>query len=261
MALLQDSTYGLLSEAESKGGVPIQIRTDSTLSTLSTVRFSRSAGFPHQILIAVKGERIADYLVVFQAGFLLRMLELDPSQRMLFASTAQASKQIERLLSSARFRNLPSTQFTAIRDQIADGLLTQLRSVPLGMRVDEWIYTNFPSLNGQQRAAIQIQISENAQALSPQVLNTFPAGISDRSAAMSIAQAQFWSDLTGEREFIQPYQQRQQYSMAQALIAAVHDVASAPENDYRLVETWAEKLDMIGWYQWIPYNMGDTTSL
>lgn len=249
-----DSTYGLIAEAESRGGVSVQVRTESDLKTLAAIRYSRLPGTPHFILVSPRGERTADYLVTFQCGFLLRMLDLPVNERRQFASTRLARTSIERLMSSVTFRRLNAGQFAAIRDQFCDGLLNQLRSTPTGLRVEKWIHESFPNLKEQQLASIHQQLRENAQALSPDVMRSIPSGVFDRSAAMSIAFAASCAELTGEPEHLRPYLTRPQYGRAQQLVASIHEVPDGAGSDCALVDGWAGRLDMKGWYEWIPFG-------
>ena len=53
--------------------------------------------------------------------------------------------------------------------RIITGLMLQLRSVPVGLRVDRWSTSTYPSLRDLQRTSIERQLGENAQALSTEV--------------------------------------------------------------------------------------------
>ena len=256
MGLLKDSTYGLIAEAESRGGIAVQVRTDSQLSVLAAIRYSRTAGMPHEILLSPKGESTSDYLVTSQCGILLRTLDLPKADRRLLGSSPTAVNGIEKLLIATGFGRLPPTQLATIRDQLYAGLLTQLRSMPIGMRVDAWIYADMPYLREQQRASMLQQLRDNTAALTPSVTQQFPAGVVDRTAAMSIAFAQFWSELTGDSEYVRPYLRRAQYARGMDLLASYREIPDDAGHDHALIDAWAQKLDMTGWYAWMPYAQG-----
>lgn len=256
MGLLRDSTYGLIAEAESRGGIAVQVRTDTQLSVLAAIRYSRMAGMPHEILLSPKGESTADYLVTSQCGILLRTLDLPAADRRLLGSNPRAAKTVEKLLIDSGFGRLPPAQLATIRDQLYAGLLTQLRSMPIGMRVDTWIYADMPYLREQQRASMLQQLRDNTAALSPSVIQQFPAGVVDRTAAMSIAFAQFWTELAGDPEHVQPYLRRPQLARGMALLTSARETPDDAAHDYALINAWAQTLDMTGWYTWIPYAQG-----
>ncbi len=57
MGLLKISTYGLIAEAESRGGIAVQVRTDTQLSMLAAIRYSLMAGMPHEIPLNPQGRK------------------------------------------------------------------------------------------------------------------------------------------------------------------------------------------------------------
>ena len=54
-----------------------------------------------------------------------------------------------------------------LRDQLFDGLMTQLRSIPVGFRVDSWIMREHAEVASLQREMVLRQLKDNLAALGP----------------------------------------------------------------------------------------------
>ena len=93
-----------------------------------------------------------DYLIVYECGFILRLYHVPPDERYEFSGSGRGRADLERLLRRAgQTTKLPETVRADLAQHLVDDLLTQLRSYPIGMRIDKWIHETFPALDGLQR--------------------------------------------------------------------------------------------------------------
>jgi hypothetical protein len=137
---------------------------------------------------------------------------------------------------------------------LVDGLLLQLRSIPVGIRVDQWLRSSYPDLVAGQNDSVRRQLQENAGALAPHIRESMPKKVVKSSACMNAAFALYWSRLLGEPHQWIPYQALGYESDAEALLSLMDVVPHGPEHDCTLIDQWAQKLALNGCYEWARYH-------
>lgn len=134
---------------------------------------------------------------------------------------------------------------------IADWALLQLRSLPVGMRIDPWIRDTMPALRSQQEAGIAEVQRQNLDATTRSLGRlTVPRHL----AATNAASALFADRLLGREWFAIPYRAMGLTDEAQSLLALFDEVPPEPAHDCQLIDRWADALGMRGWYRWTAYR-------
>lgn len=98
---LRATTKGILNRVEEQTGKSIQLLRDDELPMLATLQMARNGAEFHVLRYRPNDEPL-DYLVAFQAGFVLRLFESDPSARFDFSPDSTAGSHIEPLLAINR---------------------------------------------------------------------------------------------------------------------------------------------------------------
>ena len=135
-----------------------------------------------------------------------------------------------------------ATQFVA-------GLGAQLRSMPIAIRVDAWLFDEFEDLREQQRQNIVVQLQEAMQGLGPQVKAIAPRPIVDANLAMNSAFAKFWSARWNDPTIALPFVSAGYDAVGNRLLELAESGKADPDSDRALVETWAKQLDLDGWFR------------
>src|SRR5262249_48011836 len=139
---------------------------------LATVTMARGAAAAHLVSFNPAGGLAPDYVICFQCGFIVRLFANPPLERFDFVGSRSARSQ---LLDAVRANpeipklNLPPERIEQYTNHLFDGLLTQFRSVPVGLRVDAWLATEYPELRDLQCAYALRQLQDNQQVLSADV--------------------------------------------------------------------------------------------
>ena len=100
-----------------------------------------------------------NYFICFQCGFIIRLYENPPDQRFDFEGQPDAPMRMQALL-----RGNPAA--SQMKGMLLGGLMTQLRSMPIGMRIDDWLFHEYPELRLQQIAGAKAQLRDNSRALA-----------------------------------------------------------------------------------------------
>ncbi len=251
MKNLRAATKDILRRVEVETGKPVQFLRDEKLPLLATMQMARNGADFHVLRYRPTDEPL-DYLVVYQAGFVLRLFANDPSQRLDFVPAPDAGTRVEPLIAaSASLGSTDRQMLPEFAKFVAQWALMNLRSYPIGMRIDQWIASELPELSELQSQSLAEQQQQNADLLSFKRGNlTIPTALIGSVAAHAL----FVDRLVGNGTYSVPYEATGLLAPAEELLAVWDSVPSAPTHDRELVDRWAAAAGLAGWYSWIPYR-------
>lgn len=168
----------VLKLVEEHSGKQVEMVPDSSLETYATVKMAR--GHMHAHILTYNPDKPGtDYHIAYQCGFVLRMFEASPEERFEFAGNSPGKQFVREQLGgkagTASRLGLPNSTVEQLAEQMSSGLLVQLRSYPIGIRIDQWIRDSYPDLHDAQNQSIDRQQRDNVQALSPQIKQMTPS--------------------------------------------------------------------------------------
>lgn len=249
---LLPTTQVVLEQVQSTTGRPVEIVVDAEQEHLARMTRARDGAAAH-LLRTNPTMGYPNYLIVYECGFVLRQYGPPPEDRVDFAPTATGRTEMERLVKRAgQTARLPEAAIPMLVDQFFTGLLVQLRSLPIGMRIDTWIEREFPELLDLQREAVARQQSDNLSVLNPKVKQFAPKAAYDPNATMNAAYAVFCDRLFGNAGYVIPWRSAGYDKAGRRLLDVMDSVPDDGASDRRLVDAWAEQLGLAGWYQWVP---------
>ena len=152
MKNLSPSTLAILQRVEELSGRPIEFRPDSSLNLRATLQMARHGAPAHLLRYRTTNEPL-DYWVAYQATYALRLFELPADERMDLRGTGEAERQVEALLRAGQ--PLDATDREALpryKEIVAHWALMNLRSFPIGLRIDQWLACEHPELREMQLA-------------------------------------------------------------------------------------------------------------
>ena len=144
-----------------------------------------------------------------------------------------------------------------MKDILLSGLLTQLRSIPIGLRIDDWLWSEYSELQEQQIASARIQLQQNAQVLAPSVRKSFPKRVVSANTTMNASFAMFWAEKLSDPSISLPYRSIGADVDGKTLLGIFGRIDSRPTSDWMLLDAWAKELGLQGWYDRVPYKLED----
>jgi len=252
---LLDFVPKIMDQLHELSGKPVLVQADPTLKTLSTIRIARGPAPVHVVLYNPASASFADYLIAYQCGFAIRIFQLPESDRFDLTSSYRGQRDSEKLVNEkAQQSDLPLNKAgrLGLRDQMLNGLLIQLRSVPIGLRIDHWIASTYPALKDQQAISIRRQLNDNLESLRPEIKRFAPEQIHRANVSMNAAFAAFWSRLWGEAMLNAPYKATGHFGTGEELLADLDRLPQEAGSDRALMETWAERLGIRSWLEFVP---------
>jgi hypothetical protein len=253
---LSDITQQVLQLVEARSGIHVHVEADPNLpdTMLAKVIMARGKLALHQVSYRPDSSSAPDYLICKQAGCILRVFDTPPAKRFDFAVSPEAHVAVERLVKAHMAAKVVSPQaLPQLCQMLGGGLLSHLRSIPVGMRVDRWLATDFPALAELQKASVLRQLQDSVATLAPQHRQVSPQKIFHATQAISAAFASFWAGRLNQPQLTLPFKAAGFLQAGQELLAIWESTPDVAENDRTIIDAWAEKLGIAGWHQWVPY--------
>ncbi len=235
---------------------PVLVQASPELRTMATAKIARGDAPAHLVLYRPDCHAVRDYLVASQCGFLIRAFSVPASDRFDLAPSYQGKQDAEQLVTE-RLRQVsgrPMNQAARLqfRDQMLNGLGVQLRSVPIGLRVDDWIMREYSNLRDQQRTCIQGQIQDNLASLRPDIKGFVPEPIYRGNVGMNAAFAAFWSRAWGDLTLMTPYKVTGYLGLGEELLTIWGQIPVGADQDRHLIQSWADRLEIGNWFEFVP---------
>lgn len=110
--------------------------------------------------------------MAYEAGYAIRLFDLPPNERFDFVGTGEGVKQVETLIKTGQpLSEGDKAQLAEFAGMATHWALLNLRSFAIGMRIDQWIFDEHPSLRELQAAGIDSLQQENLGPLSKRLGN------------------------------------------------------------------------------------------
>lgn len=257
---LRPITREIIRLLEEQSGYQVEVQTDPNLPVIASVRIARG-NFPlHLVQYRPSAGEAPDYLICYQCSLALRLFQNLPEKRLDLADTAEGRQKVERLIASHPKLRLPPQRAAGLRDQLYDGLLLHLRSIPIGLRVSEWLAQHYPELTSAQEAGVRKELDQAQATLRPELKEMMPAKVYDATQVINAAYAIFWAEKWEKDVYVNPYRLYRYERGGRKLLDIWKDLPPGPAFDQELIDAWAAALELQGWYTWIPYQPPFETS-
>lgn len=253
---MRPETQKIVTEVEERSGLPVQVLPIRDLPVLATTTLSPHATDSYVIQVRA-GVSFRDYAVAYQCGHILRTLALTEPERAQLAVTPAAmgwGRDLVRAhLASTKKADLPGEVLDGFTLKLVGGLLGQLRSIPIGMRIDAWLADEYPSLGDLQAEAVAAQQREALGSLSPQVKLLMPEEMVGGSIILNTAYALFSDRLLEGAAYVVPYEAAGFRELGESLLHVFDELPADPSSDRALVDRWGDDLGLRGKYEWVPF--------
>ena len=229
-----------LDVLEQIGGKPVVLKEDSQLPNQARIHIASSAEPVHVLSYNPTARSELPYLVCFQCGLAERGLKSAPDERFNVASTTDTYSRVQKLVLEKKA--VRQDMVPTYSKMITDGLGIQLRSMPIGLRVDRVLYQMHPELHGLQKRAAEASMKENIGCLHPNVRDLAPNLFLNASVGMNAAFALGWSRVWGEDVHVVPYRLAGFLNLGERLLKCLDAIPDSPTHDRELVSAWAQAL-------------------
>lgn len=249
LPLLHETTQ-LVAKLEQLSHRRVEFMPLDSLPVLASLKLARHGASFHVLQYRPSNAPL-DYYVAQQVGTVLRMFELPEEQRFDFAGNDRGEKAVESILrASSHLSSSDEAILPLFAKSVHQWAMMQLRSIPLGMRVDAWLYATFPSMRDSIARGLGEQQQMNVQLLNQQAGALAPP---TNQFAPATAYALFTDRLLGTSYEI-PFKSAGALREGKTLLNLFDTTPDDPAHDRQLIDFWARQLGMSDWYQWVSYQ-------
>lgn len=203
-----DASKSIEARLTAASGKPVLVHGDPKCPGHASIKIASDDSPAHLLRYKPEFESELPYLSAFQCGMALRSIQAKTVNRFDLASMPAMGTEVKRLIED-HLRKIdsavPISKVPQLCQQLGHGLGLQLRSMPIAIRVDEWLYRDYPALAELQRKSNERQLQEAMHALGPSVRAFAPQRIIDANVGMSCAFAKFWAATWNEPEIAIPF--------------------------------------------------------
>ena len=252
---LRHTTLDLLELVQTASGFPAVVTANRQLPTTAALRMARGSARVHSIEYNPDLINEPDYYVVVQCGQILRFFGPPAAERKDLAGSARGLAAVRELVKREvvqRRSGITAEIGDAFATRLYNGLLLQLRSMPVELRVEGWISETYPEFESVQRLAVLRQLEENTLIFSPSV--QAPSHVLKATASMSAAVAQYWAGALLQADLVRPYARAGFAEEGASLLAIWRQAPPEPIYDRTIIDGWAHELGIGDWYEWIAYD-------
>ena len=256
---IREVTRKVIATLEQKSGYIVTVMEDPALPTLATIRIARG-NLPAHLLSYKPGTKneTPDFAICWQCALAMRMYDCPPDQRYLIGSNPNGDKALDAIIGApsgiAQKLRLTKEQLDAFKQQLLSGLITHLRSVPVGLRVSETLTLDYPELLELEALHVEKELAIARESLSASVKEMMPAEIYNATHDINAAYALFWAARLEKPTVVNPFHLAGFDSYGQQLLNIYEAVPNDPSHDYELIDRWANYLKIRNWYSWLPYQ-------
>ncbi|MEN9502390.1 MAG: hypothetical protein RI964_1675 [Pseudomonadota bacterium] len=243
------STQSLIDQATAISGYGFDIIYDMSLPVASSVKMAGREGRErHEIVLRLPSDE-NNYLIAWQAAFILHQYQTPETERTnLQPNTAYLANVKNDLLQM--HPGIPLAQRDAFTDHVLGGILTQLRSTPIGMLVDLHLHREYPELHATQRQSLINQVVEHVACLQL-TPDMFPRTVVRANQAMNAAQALMVAELFEIPDLFEPYRTIGLEAAAAILLEPCQHQVFDDTKDRELIDIWGRNLGIEKWYRWV----------
>ena len=191
------------------------------------------------------------HFIVNSAIKIRRFFELPADERLLPVS--EGDKRLPKEYEEELRRKLggpPETVLEGLSAFLCEGIVRQLTSMPIDIRVERETAELVPEHKGAQRAYLARQVKDMEPHFMPDIAQVAPDQIYAASSAMNVA----FAEEAGEIAAVEPgpmFRQTPHWRLGERLCELLHDVAEPGYRGDRIVtDSWAQELEMRDWYEW-----------
>jgi hypothetical protein len=251
MAMVSAGTKELIARVEQTTGFRVVIDTIDGISEDAQMISARPELPVHTIHVSKAKLATADYIVAVQCAMLIRIWS-DPVRIPVFRPNPEKLQYLaSRIASSRQLSQLPSKTALATATQFAQGLLNQLRSMPLEILTIRDCHIDCPDLLDMQADGVEAQLRLLSENFAPKIRSIAPEQVWRTNVSMNSAYALNWSRITGSSLPMLPYQSAGLSDTAATLLAELDTREEKTSTLYtEAVDAWAGHLGLRTLYNW-----------
>ena len=240
----------IAERVEQVTGNEIDFRLKPKLRVRARTSMARESMDRHVIFFNPNQAPHLSHVLAHESARILRMHATPPEQRQVPASTPETLQTArDEIRGQAQF--LPEQLQHEMIDRWIHGLITQVTSQPIDVRIEEWLFHNYPGLREEQKRSLRTETRTITANISPDVRRTTPDTIFKRSNALNYAYLDHIGGIM-ERSFTSKFRQHPEIVALGETISGILDNNAV--SDHHLVNRIAAAVQVRDWFIWLDFE-------
>jgi hypothetical protein len=227
------------------------------LPTYTMVKPARKGMPSHIILYRENRADLIFHLIAHECGHIRRMY-MTPVEKRLIPATDNNTEELARNQISADLNQLKRKYPIGIVNEMwkswFQGIIRLLTNYPTDIAIEKWLYNDYATLRPFQEKSLRKQYDEVKLGLSEEVKKLTPNKIYNTANTMNYVFFKIVSDHSGI-DYISLFNTTEFKQKGQELVDfTIQNWVDNYEGDIRLINSWAEFLQLDGWFCWTDFE-------
>lgn len=250
---LYESVNEIIGNVEELTGKPVLLNPVKGMATMAEVKIARKNSDAHRIFYNADSPEEINHLLGCKCVQIIRTYEI-PQEKRLMAVAYQDNINNARMQIEAESGVKPELREVLNNNELVSswvfGVINQVISQPADLVVEKIVHDEYPSLRKLQKTVLEKQFKDYITTLNPKVRDLSPSVVFDASAIMNYVYLRILDDYLGT-----DFTVRTEHVYKRKRSEALYDFTRAntggtAEQDRLVIDHWAEKLKIRGWYEW-----------
>lgn len=257
--LLLPETREVLARAERLAGLPVVLVPDPSLGEIAQARLILARrGEPFQIRFNPEDVGARDHLIAHECGHIWRIWSAPENERMAPALDERGRRRARRRMSAElallEEAGIPRPGVDELFQMWHQGIVLQLWNAPQDLRIEEWLYREYPGLRASQERSLSRILDLCVQLFVHPERALTPQRVFHASNAMNAATAVQFARLFGDNSFADFYRG---VGLREEGAELCSEVLDAPDTGYagdrETTERWAKRFGLKEWFRWVRF--------
>lgn len=249
--MTHSETKHMIELVEKQTGYRVSIDLISGIHEHARMISARPGNPVHMISVNETHRAFADYIIAVQCGILLVLWSNPQKVPAMALEERTASDLASRWAGLAPLASMPADVSKKVARHYVEGLVKQVQSMPLEISVAKLVFEKCPTLRKLQAESFRAQLQNLSQVFTANVKESAPSEVFEKNVAMNAALALGWSEISGERIALLPYESTGHLASGQKLSALLQDAPVVDSATYTAaVDSWATRLLLDDLYHW-----------
>lgn len=250
---LLPTVHEVVALAEKISGKEIDFNLRLNLELDGAIKIARERMPKHIMSIKENTAAFVNHTIVHECGHLLRMMRAKPAERVIPLSNAETSKRALNDLNNELLA-LPEAARDEMFERWTTGLINQLVNLPVDVRIETWIYQNYPAFREIQIKTLAVDAQDYLLGLSDKIRNNTIESIFIKSNALVYAYLRGMTTITGEYYTAVFKRYPDIKKIGRKLYRFLESEDNGFVQDVDIINAWAEILEVTDWFTWIGFE-------
>ncbi len=245
-------TKEILKKIENLTNKTFRFIHNNEITSHAKLKMARNDMENHIVYYKEGASQSINHIIAHECGHIIRLFEASPSERL---NPFLSSKNFESAMSDMRAdigtisKVMSKPKVEHLIEMLFKGVIMQLTNQPVDLKIEEWIYNEYPGLREFQKISFQSQLQEALGGLIEDVRKITPSKIYEASHSMNYA---YFNALAKKTKFDleSAYDNFEFEDKGRLLIEIMGKYENNFDGDVKRINDWASILGLSSWYEW-----------